>query len=180
MYVMVSWGDQIQTFEIAAATGALTIRNTLGGYDRPIQAVIPPSGRYLYVAVENTNIVYRFSLQASNGFPVSPQSYQKPLPAPPRGMALHPSGEGLFLMSADGTIASFSVDSGSGTLAYLAQTSSNNAEWLAVTADGRHAYGVSSGAIQVFSIDPTTLGVTNTGQTELPGVGTYQRSLTLY
>lgn len=179
LYVMASWGDQIQTFEIAAATGALTIKNTLGGYDRPVQCVIPASGRYLYVAVENEDSVVRFSLQASNGFPVAPQAYQKALPSAARGMALHPSGERLFLMSADDTVASFSVDSVSGTLAYVSQTSSGFAEWLSVTADGRHAYGVAPNGIQVFAIDPATLAVTHTGQWELPGVGVYQRSLTL-
>jgi 6-phosphogluconolactonase len=179
LYVMASWGDQIQTFEIATATGALTIKNTLGGYDRPVQAAISSSGTYLYVGVENEDRVFRFFLQPTSGLPVNPQWYQKALPAGTRGIALHPGGQTLYLTSDDATIARFTIHSATGALAYADQTSSNGAEWLSVAADGRHAYGLAPDGVQVFALDPVTLAPTSAGATELIGVGPYQRSLAL-
>ena len=108
--------------------------------------------------------------------------------AGPRHVALHPNGTLLFVMNElDSTVASLSLDGGTGTLALMdvkpavpsEAREHNHCADIQISPDGRFLYGSNRGhdSIAVFSINQETGGLTNEGY--IPCGGATPRNLAL-
>jgi 6-phosphogluconolactonase (cycloisomerase 2 family) len=67
-YVANSISDNVTTFSIDAATGALTeVGTEVAAGDAPVSVAVDPSGRFAYVANVNSDNVTTFSINQTTG-----------------------------------------------------------------------------------------------------------------
>lgn len=179
LYVMNSWGDSITVFEINRTSGTLSQKQYLTGYDRPLVATMHPNGRWLYVTVENDQAVVRFRVQ-TNGNLSNPIEYQKPSsPSDTLHVTIHPNRNDLYVTDWNGSLVQWRIHPTTGALSYFNELTSVDSHWLEISADGRNAYGLAQNGLERFSVDPDSGVITIIGRTDVTGLGTYQRSITL-
>ncbi len=148
---------------VIGASGALAAASTAPiTYPFPNFLAIHPSGKFLYVTVQNGSID-QFAIDQTTGAltPISPAS----VPFNAAGtttfaITVHPSGKYLYATDYYGTISEYTVDAVSGALSPLAQTKVDGAvqfaAWITVDPSGKHAYvanaGSTSAAISQFNV----------------------------
>jgi 6-phosphogluconolactonase len=166
-------------FTVSAATGALTAMtgSPFSVGLAPIQPVVDPSGKFLYVTdeVDPQGGIFAFGINPSTGVLTSiPGSPFPTLPqAQPQGLVTDPSGKFLYAsLFADYSIAAFTIDSTTGALTSVAGSpfptgTGSGSAWLfdSITMDpsGKFLYALSSSSssvVSAFTIDSSSGGLT--------------------
>jgi 6-phosphogluconolactonase len=62
-----SAANQVASYSIAPASGALTLLSTLGAGSLPIDVVVDPSGQFIYAANYNSNDISAYTVDAATG-----------------------------------------------------------------------------------------------------------------
>jgi 6-phosphogluconolactonase (cycloisomerase 2 family) len=168
-YVLNADAGTVAGFAIDGATGALTSLGApvAAGTD-PQSLTVDPSGRRLYVPNLVSRDISAFDIDAGTGAltPVAGSPFAAPQPWPftqlPWEVAVEPSGRFAYVINMGSmTLASFSIDAGTGALApsgYMV-TVGDPPQAIAVGPTGRHAYIALEGApgnVTVHEIDPAT------------------------
>jgi 6-phosphogluconolactonase len=63
----VSAANQVASYSIAPASGALSLLSTLGAGSLPIDVVVDPSGQFIYAANYNSNDISAYTVDAATG-----------------------------------------------------------------------------------------------------------------
>ena len=168
-------GFNLTVFRIDSSTGALTqVPNSPFPDCCGVVLATDPTGRFLYVANEQSGTISVYAVDPSSGnlTPVA----GSPFFAGPRPLSLgvDPQGRFLFAGNAFGLVSAFSVDSTTGSLAPIPGSpfpSGNQPNSLFVDPTGASLFvadpgqpAVGDGGVWAYSIDPTTGVLTNTGK----------------
>jgi 6-phosphogluconolactonase len=126
LYLINELDGTVNGYQVAAATGALTERQTVallpaGFADKPSAADlhITPDGRFLYGSERASNTIMGFAVDAASGrlTPIG----STPTEAAPRGFRIDPSGRVLLAVGqSSNRMSVYAIDGGTGRLAKLA------------------------------------------------------------
>jgi len=162
LYTIDSYGDTITLFEIGAADGRLTQKQTFtpggtgAGAGRPVAMAFHPNGRYAYVTLEDDREIVRYSINPANGYLENAQRTAVPTTdGRPRYIALHPSGELAYSTDWGGDVSTYAVDGSSFTLTWTASVNvvAGNPSWIAVDPQGGFALAAVTGGTVRFTLD---------------------------
>lgn len=172
-----SGGLNISGFTIDPQTGTLTSMPgspfATQGNSQPHGIKVDPSGKFLYVALSNSNSVAAFAIDATTGALTtvagSPFATASAQFTQTYELTIAPSGKFLYAFNFNGnTVAAFTIDPNSGALTTVAGSPfavNPNAEGdLVVDPSGKYLYlTIGFGppwAFDIFDIDPNTGAIT--------------------
>lgn len=163
------YGDgTVSSFRVDTVSGALTANGPdvkTGGYS-PKALAIHPSGKFAYVANEESSTVSTFSIDAATG---RLSLVGTPIAAgwAPKSIAVHPTGKFLYVANSKGqSIIVYAIDSVTGALTWVDEADDYAAahQFVVVHPSGRYAFtsNVTFTAGQVFAwaINPGTGALT--------------------
>lgn len=141
----------ISVFSVDPRTGMLTSTPSVAAIGAPSKLVFHPSGKFAYLPDFDTVITY--AVDAGTGALNSPE----PLVLPDEqvsGIAVDPAGRFVYVTSTAGTVASFSVDVDSGTLAFRSSAPTGALpQEIVVAPSGRFLFAERGSAISAHIID---------------------------
>jgi len=128
LYVINNGSNTVSAFSYDAGTGALTatdvdvavgVQLTLAVGTNPTELAIDRSGKFLFVANQNSNDVSAFSIDATTGVLTAAGPTSTGAASGPRSLTVHPSGMYVYTANgtATGTLSIFSVNATTGALA---------------------------------------------------------------
>ena len=118
LYVVSPQG-MLERFPVDSRSGALGDGSVLGIDPGSLSLTIDPSGRFLYTAGSNSSTISAFSLDQRTGAPV--EIGRTPLVTEPRQVLADFSGNAIWVLSFDNSVASFGIDPLSGALTGISQ-----------------------------------------------------------
>jgi 6-phosphogluconolactonase len=175
-------GGSVSAFSINSSTGALTAISGapfLAGTN-PNSIIADPSGKFLYTANSGSRDISAFSITSATGTLVQIGTFTAGASAAAAGqavgLAMHPSGNFLYVALDTAGIGIFSIDSSSGNLTFVGSIlpqggasvqaiTINRAGTFAYAADGstsveEFSINSSTGALTLLSASPVAAGTT--------------------
>jgi len=156
------------------SSGGSLSYNTAGFVDpgMPVkQLLIDSMGRFLYATFSGSNQVYVYAISKGSGYLANSMPLIYTLPAEPAALAMHPSGEAMFVAAAAPTqsIQTYLLDPDSGNLQGPALSavipgggSGYNPVRIAVRPQGDYAYIANSGGrLYAFQVNQSNFGLIN-------------------
>ncbi len=173
-------GGSVSAFTINTATGALSAisGSPFAAGTNPNNIIADPSGKFLYTANSGSRDITAYSIDSSTGTLVPIGTFAAGASAlnagQAVGLAVHPSGNFLYVTLDTAGIAVFSINQTTGILTFLSQNAPqagaaiqsitiNKAGTFAYAADGvsgveEFSVNTSTGALTLLSSSPVTAG----------------------
>ena len=155
-----SIGVDISMYSINAATGVLSSIGKIAAGLSPSSIVIHPSGKFVYVAHQDSNDISMYTLDTTTGDLTSIGTL-----AAAGGISIHPSGKFAYVTSSSG-VSMYTIDTTTGALTFAGTTGTGSSPGsITIHPSGKFAYGTNSVSndISMYSIDGATGSLTLIG-----------------
>lgn len=175
--------NSVSVFAVTAATGALSLVQTVTGIGSGAGGALDPGGNFFYVADATKNVILAYSINASTGMLTLADTSPMALGAS-YTLAVSPTGQFAYTIENTTNLVAYSINNGvfksiqtttglfalkltvdpSGSFVYAPQACSANCPGGVYNVVSEFAIG-STGALTSISGSPVTTGITPTGIT---------------
>jgi DNA-binding beta-propeller fold protein YncE len=156
-----SKGALVSMYAINVTTGVLASLGTIAAGMSPTSIAIHPTGKFIYVANQDSNDISMYTLDTTTGNLASIGT----VAAVAGSIVIHPSGKFAYVTSSSG-VSMYTIDTTTGALTFAGTTGAGSSPGsITIHPSGKFAYGTNSVSndISMYSIDSAAGSLTLIG-----------------